>query len=192
MKENEDGAFLSLARAVGVDRPYDWQLQAFRSLVAGAVPDSIVVPTAAGKTMTIVAFVAALAAQAASDGRVTLPRRLVHFVNRRILVDQSTRLAQTLADALEADESLSESGPLPRMAVLAEDLPVTGRYPLEADCIRSSRAGQETASNPEETIAHRKWSPNSCRSAPFWRQPISRLSAAVQRVCRWSWPRTPA
>jgi CRISPR-associated endonuclease/helicase Cas3 len=108
MKANEDGAFLSLARAVGVDRPYDWQLQAFRSLVAGAVPDSIVVPTAAGKTMTIVAFVAALAAQAASGGRVTLPRRLVHVVNRRILVDESTRLAQTLADALEADESLSD------------------------------------------------------------------------------------
>ena len=101
-------AFNALAKAVGIDQPYEWQWQAFRRLVAGDVPGSIVVPTAAGKTMTIVAFVAALAAQAASGLPVTLPRRLVHVVNRRILVDEATRLAQGLSDALQADDSLSE------------------------------------------------------------------------------------
>lgn len=108
MKEIGDSAFSALARAAGIDQPYEWQWQAFRRLVAGDVPGSIVVPTAAGKTMTIVAFVAALAAQAASGGVVSLPRRLVHVVNRRILVDESTRLAQCLADALQSDVGLSE------------------------------------------------------------------------------------
>lgn len=100
-------AFDLLARAVGIDEPYLWQHEVYGRLVVGDVPGSIVVPTAAGKTMTLVAFVAALATQAASGAQVTLPRRLVHVVNRRILVDESTRLAQRMADALETDETLS-------------------------------------------------------------------------------------
>jgi len=108
MKAIGDSAFSALAKASGIDQPYGWQWQAFRRLVAGDVPGSIVVPTAAGKTMAIVAFVAALAAQAASGAKVTLPRRLVHVVNRRILVDESTRLAQRLAESLDTDAELSE------------------------------------------------------------------------------------
>lgn len=99
MNLREDAAFALLASAVGIAEPYQWQWQAYRRLAAGDLPGSIVVPTAAGKTMFIVAFVAALATQAAS-GKVSLPRRLVHVVNRRILVDEATRLAQRLRDAI--------------------------------------------------------------------------------------------
>ena len=106
MVSGEQSAFSLLARVVGIDTPYAWQWQAYERLVAGDIPGSIVVPTAAGKTMLITAFVAALATQAAS-GAVTLPRRLVHVVNRRILVDEATRLAQQLAEALVSDPMLA-------------------------------------------------------------------------------------
>lgn len=106
MVGDEKSAFLVLARVAGIDSPYAWQWQAYERLVAGDIPGSVVVPTAAGKTMLITAFVAALATQAAS-GTVTLPRRLVHVVNRRILVDEATSLAQRLADGLRSDPTLA-------------------------------------------------------------------------------------
>lgn len=99
--------FSLLAQKAGISEPYKWQNEAYLHLCSGHTPDSIVVPTAAGKSMIIVAFVAALATQAASGAQVTLPRRLVHVVNRRILVDESTRLAQCLVDALQTDPALS-------------------------------------------------------------------------------------
>jgi CRISPR-associated endonuclease/helicase Cas3 len=100
--------FALLAAAVGIDEPYQWQWDAYHRLVAGDVPGSVVVPTAAGKTMLIVAFVAALAAQASSRNGVSLPRRLVHVVNRRMLVDEATRLAQRISVALNTDPLLAE------------------------------------------------------------------------------------
>lgn len=93
-------AFGLLCRAVNIEQPYQWQQDAFERLMAHDVPDSIVVPTAAGKTMLLVAYVAALAEQALR-GNVTLPRRLVHVVNRRILVDEASRLSERIRDALD-------------------------------------------------------------------------------------------
>lgn len=96
---------LPLFRAVGVGEPYRWQGEAFERLLEGDIPGQIKVPTAAGKTMMLVVFVAALAARA-SVGDLRLPRRLVHVVNRRILVDEASALAVRLLQALEEDASL--------------------------------------------------------------------------------------
>ncbi|GAB2876265.1 hypothetical protein GCM10027046_00020 [Uliginosibacterium flavum] len=85
-------------------QPYRWQKTAFDHLVRGDIPDQIKAPTAAGKTMILPTFVAALAAQA-SAGSVTLPRRLVYVVNRRVLVDEATRLCERIREIILDDEA---------------------------------------------------------------------------------------
>lgn len=107
MAQGED-AFSRLVKCLGISQPYEWQSLAFQRLTQGDVPETIVVPTAAGKTMFIAAFVAALAAQAMSGQAVTLPRKLVHVVNRRVLVDEATRLTQSLCRALNEDPALGD------------------------------------------------------------------------------------
>ncbi len=89
-----------LLEHLGIGRPYAWQLEAFDRLCDGDPPAQIKVPTAAGKTAIIPIFVAALAAQAA-EGRALIPRRLVHVVNRRVLVDEAAGLAERIVLGLE-------------------------------------------------------------------------------------------
>lgn len=97
----QEDFFSLLLRNVGVAAPYDWQRVAYERCCAGDVPAQIKVPTAAGKTMLLAAFVAALATQARSGGAaVSLPRRLVHVVNRRVLVDEASNLAERISLAL--------------------------------------------------------------------------------------------
>lgn len=76
-----DEFLLPLFRSVGVGEPYRWQGEAFERLLQGDVPGQIKVPTAAGKTMMLAVFVAALAA-CASVGDLRLPRRLVCTIKR--------------------------------------------------------------------------------------------------------------
>lgn len=90
---------------LGVGSPYAWQGEAFRRLCDGDPPSQVKIPTAAGKTMIIPIFVAALAVQAA-EGRVRLPRRLVHVVNRRVLVDDASSLSERIARAINSVEDL--------------------------------------------------------------------------------------
>ena len=96
-----------LCAALGVSQPYGWQIAAYERLVDGQLPGQVKVPTAAGKTMLLAVFVAALAEQA-RRGAVTLPRRLVHVVNRRVLVDEATRLAERIQKALDEVPDLAE------------------------------------------------------------------------------------
>ena len=98
-KNSLKGELDRLLAAIGVGAAYAWQREAFERLCSGDSFSQIKVPTAAGKTMIIPVFVAALAYQAAR-GAVTLPRRLVHVVNRRVLVDEASQLAQRLVDCL--------------------------------------------------------------------------------------------
>lgn len=95
----------ALFMALANRSPYQWQAAAFERLMAADLPGQIKVPTAAGKTMILPIFVAALAAQAMT-GKVTLPRRLVHVVNRRVLVDEASRLAGNIVQALAAAPAL--------------------------------------------------------------------------------------
>lgn len=100
---------LPLFRSLGVGDPYRWQVEAFERLLQGDIPGQIKVPTAAGKTMMLAVFVAALAA-CASVGDLRLPRRLVHVVNRRILVDEASTLAARLRQVLDQDARLVAHG----------------------------------------------------------------------------------
>lgn len=114
-----------LLRALGVPSAYSWQREAFIRLCAGDPPSQIKVPTAAGKTLIIPVFVAALASQAI-EGRVTLPRRLVHVVNRRILVDEASHLGDRLLDALRTSVDLEPvRNALSRLSASGQPLALT-------------------------------------------------------------------
>jgi CRISPR-associated endonuclease/helicase Cas3 len=100
---NAERTLLSLLfESLRISSPYKWQREAFRHLCEGEPPSQIKVPTAAGKTMIVPIFVAALATQAAT-GRVTLPRRLVYVVNRRVLVDDVSGLAERILCAINEE-----------------------------------------------------------------------------------------
>ncbi len=74
----------------------------------GSWPESIALPTGAGKTACMDIAVFALAAQATRHGpghAVTAPRRIFFVVDRRIIVDEAHDRARRLAKKLEAAES---------------------------------------------------------------------------------------
>lgn len=83
--------------------PYAWQEELYCSLCEQNIPDQISLPTGAGKTQIITCW---LLASAANE---TLPRRLVYVVDRRSVVDQSTKLVEDLLARLKAAD---ESSPL--------------------------------------------------------------------------------
>ena len=70
--------------------PYPWQRALFGQMIRGDVPDSLGLPTGAGKTSIIPIWVLALAWVSIAKNDVKLPRRLVWVVNRRVVVDQAT------------------------------------------------------------------------------------------------------
>ncbi len=94
-----DPSFETLFHVLTGRRPFDWQTRLYRRLVAGDPPKAVDVPTGLGKTATLAVWLLALAAE---PRRV--PRRLVYVVNRRAVVDQSTREAERLVAALQAGD----------------------------------------------------------------------------------------
>lgn len=108
--------------------PYQWQREAFAQLVQGVVPQAIHAPTSAGKALIIPTYLAALATQCQMDTRQPLPRRLVFVVNRRVLVDDATRLAETLRTIIYQDE-------IPGLRQALADLSATGQ-PLQIATLR--------------------------------------------------------
>ena len=87
---------------VGHD-PYPWQRRLYARLVAGAVPDAVDVPTGCGKTACVL-----LSLLARLENR-SLPRRVVHIVDRRALVDQSAEAVRGWVDRMWALPSLSRA-----------------------------------------------------------------------------------
>lgn len=91
--------------------PFSWQKRLFSELCNGVVPDALDLPTGIGKTSVIALWLLA---------RVTgapLPRRLIYVVDRRTVVDQATRYAESLRKNLIGEPGLSTAlgldGPLP-------------------------------------------------------------------------------
>jgi CRISPR-associated endonuclease/helicase Cas3 len=99
--------------------PYRWQREAFTQFRGGQVPSAVLAPTAAGKTMLLPIFVAALACQAIRGGQITLPRRVVFVVNRRVLVDEATGLCERLREIVS-------SGALPQLTDALAALSASG------------------------------------------------------------------
>src|SRR4051794_3896436 len=76
--------------------PFPWQRRLYEQFSSGCFPSSCNLPTGLGKTAVIPIWLLALAT--APAGKV--PRRLVYVVNRRTVVDQSTREAEKLRQRL--------------------------------------------------------------------------------------------
>jgi CRISPR-associated endonuclease/helicase Cas3 len=76
--------------------PYSWQRELFMRFVSGEYPTEIDLPTGTGKTSLMDVWFLALTHQAL-EGQVKIPRRLVWVVNRRVVVDQATNRAMTIA-----------------------------------------------------------------------------------------------
>ena len=70
--------------------PFHWQTRLFSRFVSADLPEAVDVPTGLGKTSVMALWLIALAYGA------KLPRRLVHVVDRRAVVDQATRFAGRL------------------------------------------------------------------------------------------------
>ena len=87
--------FAEAFKALTGYEPFPWQARLFERLSAGDLPPAVDIPTGLGKTSVMALWLLARAAEA------PLPRRLVHVVDRRAVVDQATDFAENIRDALE-------------------------------------------------------------------------------------------
>jgi CRISPR-associated endonuclease/helicase Cas3 len=81
--------------------PYPWQRALFTQLIDGDWPDSVALPTGAGKTSILKVWLLSLAWSVRAGRHNVIPRRLAWVVNRRVVVDQATTEAKLLADNLK-------------------------------------------------------------------------------------------
>ena len=103
--------------------PMPWQEQVFLRFLSDNVPSACDIPTGLGKTAVIGIWLLALALQA-QRGEVRLPRRLVYVVNRRTVVDQATREAEQMREALATPALRMEAQALTGLCIGAADAPL--------------------------------------------------------------------
>ena len=82
-------------RTVAGHAPYPWQRHLYMELVAGRVPAGMAIPTGIGKTACVLV---ALLARLVNE---ELPRRIVHIVDRRAIVDQTAAAVRVWIDRIE-------------------------------------------------------------------------------------------
>lgn len=88
--------------------PYLWQENLFECLTSGTYPRLVCLPTGLGKTSLMTVWLTALAWESCSGQPRTIPLRLVWVVDRRVVVDQATQLAEELADRVVGRALLEE------------------------------------------------------------------------------------
>lgn len=93
-----------LAAALGVPKPFPWQLALLERFLAvdepKDLPRALDIPTGLGKTAVMAIWLVARAAGA------RVPRRLVYVVDRRAVVDQATDVASALQELVDRDPDL--------------------------------------------------------------------------------------
>ena len=88
--------------------PFLWQERLYQRLLTGDIPTVCDIPTGLGKTAILALWLLALAEQASRTGApLTLPRRLVYIVDRRVVVDQATTEAELLLRKLQESDDAS-------------------------------------------------------------------------------------
>ncbi len=86
--------------------PFPWQRKLYGEFMQKRFRAQCDVPTGLGKTSVIAVWLVALAHHVRSGSLDWFPRRLVYVVNRRTVVDQSTREAERLRNALTGNSKL--------------------------------------------------------------------------------------
>lgn len=116
--------------------PFPWQRALYARFVAdnatGRFPATCDIPTGLGKTSVIAVWLLALAQHARHGSVRTFPRRLVYVVNRRTVVDQSTREAELLRRNLSS----------PELREVADALATLASQPTETPLAISTLRGQ--------------------------------------------------
>jgi CRISPR-associated endonuclease/helicase Cas3 len=86
--------------------PYPWQEKLYLKFLAADVPPDVNLPTGSGKTSIISIWLIALATQARTNpAALTVPRRIVWIVDRRVVVDQATNEAEQIRTRLNGDDA---------------------------------------------------------------------------------------
>jgi CRISPR-associated endonuclease/helicase Cas3 len=146
--------FASMFKSLTGDPPYPWQEELFLKLLSDSYPPAwdINLPTGSGKTSIMPIWLLALAMQAAGQPRaVTIPRRLVWVVNRRVVVDQATEEAEQIR------RRLADTGP-------AELAPVRDALRnLSIECDKQELIAISTLRGEKED--NREWSHDASRPA---------------------------
>lgn len=142
-----DNFFEAAFHALTSREPFPWQRLAFQKLVQGSQPPTqLNLPTGTGKTSLIPIWLIALAWQSSQGNGITLPRRLVWVVNRRVVVDQASQEAQDLIDRITGLESVPESDRRNSLLSLNEQLRrisflgSAGRKPIAVSTLRGQMA----------------------------------------------------
>ncbi len=116
--------FEQLFKAATGHAPFRWQARLYGQLLQGKLPSRCNIPTGLGKTSIIHIWLLALAEQLRiGHAGITLPRRLVYIVDRRVVVDQATEEAEEL---LARFKSAASAGPSDALGLLARCLAETG------------------------------------------------------------------
>ena len=95
------------------NQPYPWQQKLFDFFSTGQIPPDVNLPTGSGKTSIMVIWLLALARQGVEQSQaMTIPRRLVWVVNRRVVVDQATEEAEQIRRHLAPDAGIAQLEPV--------------------------------------------------------------------------------
>ncbi len=144
--------FESIFKALTGNPPYPWQCKLFELFLSGTIPPNIDLPTGSGKTSIMSIWLLALARQAQRPRDVSLPRRLVWVVDRRVVVDQATEEAgeirKRLADVSEGSQLQEVRDSLRKISL--------GRENAEVIAISTLRGEKED---------NREWSDDPSRPA---------------------------
>lgn len=133
--------------------PYVWQENLFDLIVQGSFPSAINLPTGAGKTSIMAIWLVALAQQSCDRPQtLTIPRRLVWVVDRRVVVDQATEEAEKIR------ERLADQNATPALNDVRE-----GLRTLSYDSGKSDLIGISTLRGEKED--NREWSNDPSRPA---------------------------
>lgn len=101
MAELQSEFFARFSQCLVGRTPYPWQAKLFDHLISGNWPDTVSLPTGAGKSSIIVVWLGAVTWSLENQGP-RIPRRLAWVVNRRVVVDQATEEANTIRKKLES------------------------------------------------------------------------------------------
>ena len=122
--------------------PFPWQDRLATIVFNEGWPDSIQMPTGAGKTAAIDIAVYHLALEATDPNR-TAPMRIFYTIDRRVVVDQTYRHAQEILDRLHTalfDSTEPENSVCRRVA---EQLAKLGESPLTVERLRGGLFSDE-------------------------------------------------
>jgi CRISPR-associated endonuclease/helicase Cas3 len=117
IKNNQDELFEDWFKVITGFPSFRWQRRLFTRFLDEDVPAMLDLPTGLGKTSVMVIWLLARAFNP------TLPKRLVYVVDRRVVVDQATEIAESLRYKLQQ---------LPDLHVLLQ----LGNEPLAVSTLR--------------------------------------------------------